>query len=144
MFRLSVTSRCATVMVAALAGWAAQAVNAEIAVDRAPEDGTVFSAPYTLEESRALLNVLESPGPSQPADTAFEAWPVPNREDVSMSWIAPGFAQPELLEPEGKRFDAWDIKGGTIVPEPATALLLGAGIAALAVIRGLRGRRGAE
>ncbi len=125
-----------------LAPGATQPAAADIAANATPDSAVAVSGAYTQEDSKALLRVLEAPGRSPAVDAGFEALPEFLRSDVTSLRNRPRSLEGLTLDPESKRFEAWDMKGGTIVPEPATALLMGAGLAALAVFRGLRGRAG--
>jgi hypothetical protein len=125
-----------------LAQGAIHPAAADITANAAPDSAVAVSGAYTQEDSKALLRVLEAPGRSPAVDSSFEASPEFLRGDVTSLPNGPRSLEGLALEPESKRFEAWDMKGGTIVPEPATALLMGAGLAALAVFRGLRGRAG--
>ena len=145
MFRSSVTSRYGTgIMVALAACCAAPYATAGIAANATADPGKASPGTYTLDDSKALLYVLEAPEQSSAADAIFENEPEFARDALTSFRNVPQSASTLSLEPESKRFEAWDIKGGTIVPEPATALLMGAGLAALAVFRGLRRRAGIE
>ena len=99
-----------------------------------------FSAPlgtYAPGDGAALQGVLDAPGRPDAADASFELVPDLKIEPASLR-NAPAPATQAALE--NRSFEAWDMKNGTIVPEPATALLMGAGLAALAVYRGMRGK----
>ena len=143
MLRPSVTSRYGTglIMTVALllAPGATQPAAADIAANATPDSAVAVSGAYTQEDSNALLRVLEAPGRSPAVDAGFEALPEFLRSDVTSLRNRPRSLEASL-DPESKRFEAWVMKGGTIVPDPATALLMGAGLAALAVFRGPRGR----
>ncbi|MCC6152929.1 MAG: PEP-CTERM sorting domain-containing protein [Candidatus Hydrogenedentes bacterium] len=89
---------------------------------------------YAPGDSAALQGVLDAPGLSGAVDATFELVPEAKMEPASMR------TAPASSAFESRGFEAWDMKNGTIVPEPATALLMGAGLAALAVYRGMRGK----
>ena len=93
---------------------------------------------YAPGDGAALQGVLDAPARSDAADSSFELAPELKINPASMRNVPESSPQPALeLD---SRFEAWDMKNGTIVPEPATALLMGAGLAALAVYRGMRGK----
>ena len=92
---------------------------------------------YAPGDGDALKGVLDAPAPSGAADANFEFVREPKMEPASLR-EAPASGMQAALDNRG--FDTWDMKNGTIVPEPATALLMGAGLAALAVYRGMRGK----
>lgn len=146
MFRTSVTFRYGTGLIVTagllVALCASQPAAADIGAIAPSDDSGVASGAYTPEDSAALLNVLEAPGPSPAADKTFEQVPESAQANVTALRNGPPSISGLALEPESKKFDAWDLKGGTIIPEPATALLMGAGLAALAVLRGRRGKSG--
>lgn len=122
-----------TVTLALTAGYAAADVSTEtVAGELAAPAGA-----YAPGDGAALQGVLDAPGRSEAADARFELAPDLKIDPTSLR-NAPGPATQAALE--NRSFDAWDMKNGTIVPEPATALLMGAGLAALAVYRGMRGK----
>ncbi len=89
---------------------------------------------YAPGDGAALQGVLDAPGLTGAVDASFELVPELKMEPASMR------TAPASATFESRSFEAWDMKNGTIVPEPATALLMGAGLAALAVYRGMRGK----
>ena len=145
MFSNAVTLRYGTVVIAMAlaAGLAATPAGGEIIDDSAPGAGIVSPGAYTAEDSAALLRVLEAPGRTPAADAMFGAAQEFGQVEGELR-NDPQSVDTFALAPERERFEAWDQQDGSIVPEPATALLMGAGLAALAVFRGLRGRTGTE
>lgn len=108
--------------------------TADVTTENAAGEVGAPAGAYAPADGAALQGVLDAPGRSDAADASFELAP-DLKLDPSSLRNAPA---PATLE--GRSFDAWDMKNGTIVPEPATALLMGAGLAALAVYRGMRGK----
>jgi hypothetical protein len=115
-------------------------VDADVVAGSAPEIGLIAPRSGAPADGSALLGVLEAPGLSPAADAAFGVAPEFAQSGITSLRSAPQSLSGLAFAPENARFDAWDLKMGSIVPEPATALLMGAGLAALAVYRGLRGR----
>jgi hypothetical protein len=122
---------------AILAGMAAGNAMADVASDATASELGAPIGSYAPGDGAALQSVLDAPGLSGAADATLELAPELKMQPASLR-NAPAPATQAALENRG--FDAWDMKNGAIVPEPATALLMGAGLAALAVYRGMRGK----
>lgn len=137
------TGTASIVVVAIVACLAALPARTEIVSGSAGIDGLTDSS-YQPADAAALLGVLDAPGQSAEADALFESAPEFGEDELKSLRAEPRQLDALTLAPESKRYEAWDLKVGTVVPEPATALLMGAGLAALAVFRGIRGRTSTE
>jgi len=127
-----------TVLAAALA--AAPAL-ADIANEAGPSPAAPITGGDAAGDTAALLRILEAPGPSFATEETQGAG---QNEIDSPVKNAPRTLDMLTLDEQAKCYDAWDIKGGTIVPEPATALLMGAGLAGIAAMRRRQGGTGTK
>ncbi|NUM54075.1 MAG: PEP-CTERM sorting domain-containing protein [Candidatus Hydrogenedentes bacterium] len=147
MLKNTVTIRSGTafIVVAAVGAFVAALVaRADVSTGASANNAFGDVGAYQPSDGAALQGVLDAPGRSPDASESFEAAPDFREDEVTVLRDEPRELGTFALAPESKRFEAWDLKGGTVVPEPATALLMGAGLAALAVLRGLRGKSGLD
>ena len=147
MFSSSVATKRATAHITAMALAAGLTVatvsRADVVTESAPSASVAAPTVYGPSDGTDLLNVLQAP---QSLDSAVLPGSAAPRveSDIASIKVAPQSLDAFETDPWSKRFEAWDLQGGAGVPEPVTALLFGAGLAALAVRRGFRGRAGTE
>ena len=142
---LSVASRCGAGLAVALFAGTAAFANAERAVivaqpvfaglttEQSSAEGTAGSGSYTVDDSEALLRLLDAPAPL----TLDDSEQVPHALQVDLTSLQTKDVDlfDRIWSPEAKSEQAWDFQTSTVVPEPSTAVLMGLGLAAFAAFR---------